>query len=233
MKTIKFNTMMLVFLLTNVLYGQENELKNKKDIAHFVYVTPSAVPGIFLDFNMFNYWAEAGYGILINKSMINFDAGILVYPYPTSERTGSFNIGQNLHQIKSTGYNFALEYKYNERKRFFVGVYIYYHFMETLRNEKLYYNNNLYSGKIGDSQYKVNRTEFGFLPKIGWAIIDKRKVSCDISWGLGLRYVSSKSHGKQNPSVNKGKEMLTLKVFDDGDQLMLKVLPHFRIGYAF
>lgn len=233
MKTIKINSIILIFNFVNVLYGQDSDIKDKKQTAHFVYVTPSSIPGVFLDFNMFNYWAEAGYGVLINKSLINIDAGMLVYSYPTDPVNDFLNIGKQLHQVKSVGYNFGLEYKYNLKKRFYIGGYVYYNFMETIRDEKIVDDTPPY-GKAEISQYKVNRHEIGFvLPKIGWAIIDKKRVSCEVSFGVGVRYISSKSIGKKDPSSKSGIELLKLKQFDDGISLMFKVLPHFRIGYAF
>lgn len=236
MKAITTTTVILFLFVCPFLYGQDENTDEKKSVTHYVYVTPSAIPGLLLDFNLFNYWAEAGYGILINKSMINFDAGMIVYSEPSEPSKDFINITKQLHQVKSTGYYFALEYKHNIQKRFTVSAQIYYHKMKTTREEKYFYHdyyNGYYTPVSGVSNYDVNRTEIGIIPKLGWAIIDKKRVSCDVSFGVGMCHISSSSIGKNNPDSNRGLEFLSFKPFDNGSQWAFRVLPQFRIGYAF
>lgn len=213
--------MISLLFFTNVLLAQDKVPDETKLSGHFLYIVPTSAPGNMMDLN--NFWIQTGYGWLKSRSMYCFDLGVIVLSMPTS---GGGYAWSNLTQISSNGYALSFEHKYFITKRFYYASQINFQHMKTKRDEITP------AVPQGKSSYFVFRNEIGFIPKIGFAFITKGKLSCDIGLGVGIRYISSKSQGKLNPSGNLQKEYFANKVFDSGNRIAQRIMFQFRVGYT-
>ncbi|MBI2259597.1 MAG: hypothetical protein HYU67_11975 [Flavobacteriia bacterium] len=73
----------------------------------------------------------------------------------------------------------------------------------------------------------------GVLPKIGVKVNEGKIIFYELILGYALRYITSKSQGKNNQSNNLEKEYFTKKIFDDGDKLTHRFAFQVKVGFNF
>lgn len=219
---MKFGLIFLYIFYSFVAVGQSVSSPSK---TRFAYIVPTGISGGIVSLD--NIWMQLGYGVLKNKKMCSFEFGTIIYS-PKSIGEGLY--WSNLSQQKSRGVTLSFEYKYFMTNRFFFSGNVYYRFMKTTREEFVLSELD-YS--LIHNYYDVLRNEIGFIPKIGIAIYQKGKLSCDFSFGTGIRYVYSSSNGKIHTEGNMTKEYFTNKPFDTGGKIAQRIALHINVGYVF
>lgn len=219
--TSKFSFLLFCFC-SIYSFGQDEHPKEQKSTSYFVYVVPTSIPGNMIDLD--NFWIQGGYGWLKNKSMYCFDIGAIVHSMPTK---GGGYIGADLTQIMSNGYTLSFEHKFFFSKRFYYATQLNFQSMSTQRSEVTTIHPQ------GGVPYVVSRKELGLIPKIGFALVARKKFFLDIGIGGGVRYISSKNREKQNPLGNLQKEYFSNKVFDSGNKIAQRIMLQIRTGYSF
>ncbi len=203
--------------------GQKQLIDFTKAI-HFVYIVPSSVFGHML-FDLSNVWIEKGYGYRYKKSMYCFGISAIVYSEP--ESGGGYLTG--ISSAESNGFGTSAEYKRVFFKSFYSSLQLSYEFIETKRPEKYL---DEFSQEV-TSYYRVHRNEISLIPRVGFIFLKRKKISCDINIGTGIRYIWSTNSGKRFPGANLQQEGLTEKVFDYGQKFAQRLSVQWRIGYAF
>jgi len=214
---------MFLFFKLDVM-GQNDSIPIKKKVVHSIYVVPTAIPGnLWTDLD--NFWLEVGYSRLKNKTMLAYGIGFIVYSLSSSGK----GLWREVDQLRSNGYFLSFEYKYLLKKAFFVGAEVYWQNTGTIREQDgLYFQNSSVK-----SQYSVARSELGLVPTFGFVFANKRKAFCEVSTGLGVRHVWSRSSGKQVATENLEQEAFMNKTFDEGAKTAQRFTFQIKLGYSF
>lgn len=220
---MKFVVLFACFIGGLKAFTQES-IPTENKAVHSIYVVPTAIPGnLWIDFD--NFWLELGYARLKNKTMLTYGIGFIVSSLPSS----GAGLWGDLDQLRSNGYFLSFEYKFLLKKAFFVGAEVYGQHTGTIREQDGFYFQNA-SVK---SQYSVARNELGLVPTFGFVFANKRNAFCEVSTGLGVRHVWSRSSGKQVATENLEQEVFMNKTFDDGARTAQRFTFQIKLGYSF
>lgn len=221
---LKFIFINIFLLVLPFSYGQETTVTDKKEKKNFVYIEPSSILGdLGLDLN--NYWLVSGFQRGIGtRNFIDFKIGFIV---KSSITPG--DMLSPLNALYSRGMNLAFEHKLLLRKRLYYGTSIFSQYTSTIREENVYYDTN----KITRSQYSVSRFVYGLAPKVGFLFVTPKHFYCDLSLGIGMRYIKSSPSGKKDLAQNLEREVFSNKIFDEGNKLALSIPIQLKLGYNF
>ena len=119
-------------------------------------------------------------------------------------------------------------FQYNSRESSHTGYYI---AVSTL------YQLTLTEREKNVNNYTVVRNIIGIYPKFGYKAIKKFGFVIDISFGLGIRYIESHSHGKTGKNSDQELPFIFVflpnKLFDSGSGLFPGFLYTLKIGWSF
>lgn len=219
-------SILTAFIFCSLISFGQKEVKDSSKAIHFIYIVPTSLFGN-LALDLENYWVELGYGYKFKKSMYCFGIGAIVDSSPHGGR-GLF--GEGVTQRGSTGFGTSIEYKRIFSSKFYCALQLNFEHIKTIREEKYVVE---FSTMEEKSNYVVFRNEVAFIPRVGFVFLNRKKLSCDINLGTGIRYIWSENSGKKNIAENIDKEFLTKREFDSGQKFAQRLSLQFRVGYGF
>lgn len=193
--------------------------------SNYIYLMPTSSFGD-LYWDLENYWLDIGYEKNVkNKFLLSLKFSSII----KSNRT-TIGLLSNINSIKTTGYNFNIEFKKIFYKKMYWSLNFSYQYTNTLRDG--IYDTNTFSF-VSQENYNVIRNVYCFYPKYGFHFVNKYLIYSDIGIGIGLRYINSCSQNKDIVNVNSGYETITNKEFDNGSTYAPKINFQIKIGYNF
>lgn len=191
---------------------------------NFIYINPIFFSSDVLELN--DYWLSIGYDRKIkNNRTIGFAVSTIV----ASQKSSGIFLGPGLNAIKSDGVRFNIEVKQLFKRFFYTSFNLFFQSLNTYCEEEVLDN----SKNVVIDNYRVNRNCYSTIVKAGWLFQGKSNLYCDLNFGIGLKYISSVSIGKDTEINENLLESYSGKVFQEGTKLTYHPLLHLKIGYNF
>ncbi|MBL7891715.1 MAG: hypothetical protein JNL63_03730 [Bacteroidia bacterium] len=183
---------------------------------------------------MDNLWLVLGYEKdFKNKICANLSVG-----YSFSQPSQKGGLLTVPYTVKN-GFNISAEIKKRITDRLYIGGHLFFqNTMATGTETVLDYitETPVLLSHYKDISYSVDRSDMAFHVKFGKRCVFKGGITIDNSIGLGIRYISSQSIGKQSGDINYHSNYFETpysKQYDDGAAFFPSFVYHLKIGFSF